>query len=110
MLLFFYKQKFVMFVKSGFDAYVLISAHEWINYTKLCVLIYRESKAEWQCNRSMTKYGKYKSDGLWSIKWMGWTIVDEMNGVENCNLMKKHKHNLGCRTRWWNKIVTHNKI
>ena len=44
-------------------------------------LIYRESKAEWQCNMSMTKYGKYESDGLESIKWMRWTMVDEMNGM-----------------------------
>ena len=39
-------------------------------------------KAEWQCNTSMTKYGKYKSDGLWSIKWMRWTVVDEMNEMD----------------------------
>ena len=30
----------------------------------------------------MTKYGKYDSDGLWSIKWMSWTLVGEMNGVD----------------------------
>ena len=22
------------------------------------------------------------SDGLWSIKWMRWTMVDEMNGMD----------------------------
>ena len=31
-------------------------------------------------NMSMTKYGKDKNDGLWLIKWMRWTMVDEMNG------------------------------
>ena len=30
----------------------------------------------------MTKYGKNKSDGLWSVKWMRLTIVDEMNGMD----------------------------
>ena len=29
----------------------------------------------------MTKYGKYESDGLEAIKWMRWTMVDEMNGM-----------------------------
>ena len=33
-------------------------------------------------NMSMTKYGKFESDGLWSIKWMTWTMVDEMNGMD----------------------------
>ena len=31
---------------------------------------------------SMTKYGKHESDELWSIKWMRWAIVDEMNGID----------------------------
>ena len=29
----------------------------------------------------MTKYNKYKSDGLWSIKWMRWAMVDDMNMI-----------------------------
>ena len=29
----------------------------------------------------MTNYGKHESDGLWSIKWMRWTMVDEMNEI-----------------------------
>ena len=31
---------------------------------------------------NMTKYGKHESDELWSIKWMRWAIVDEMNGID----------------------------
>ena len=31
---------------------------------------------------SMTKYGKYESDGLGSRKYMKWTMVDEMNGID----------------------------
>ena len=30
----------------------------------------------------MTKYDKYESDGLWSIKWMRWTVVDEINEID----------------------------
>ena len=30
----------------------------------------------------MIKYGKYGSDGLWSINWMRRAMVDEMNGTE----------------------------
>ena len=45
--------------------------------------MYRESKAEWQYNMSMTKYGTYESDGPWSIKWMRWSMVDEMNEMDN---------------------------
>ena len=30
----------------------------------------------------MTKYGKYESDGLGSRKYMKWTMVDEMNGID----------------------------
>ena len=62
--------------------------NEYIS-AKSCFLIYRESKAEWQCSMSMTKYGmsmtkygKYESDGLWSRKWMRWTMVDKMNGID----------------------------
>ena len=33
-------------------------------------------------NMSMTKYGKYKNDGLWLIKWMRWIMVDEMNEMD----------------------------
>ena len=29
---------------------------------------------------NMTKYGKHESDGLWSVKWMRWTMVDEWMG------------------------------
>ena len=54
-------------------------AHEQNNS---CFFIYLESKAEWQCNMSMTKYWKYQSDGLWSTKWMRWTMVDERNEVD----------------------------
>lgn len=36
---------------------------------------------------SLTKYSKYERDGLWSRKWMGWTVVDKMN-----------EENYG----WWN--------
>ena len=31
---------------------------------------------------SMTKYGKYESDGILSTKLMRWTMVDEMNGMD----------------------------
>ena len=41
-----------------------------------------ESKVEWQCNVSMTKYGRHESDGLWSIRWMKWTMVIEMNEMD----------------------------
>ena len=30
----------------------------------------------------MTKYGKYESEGLWSIKEMEWTVVDEINKMK----------------------------
>ena len=30
----------------------------------------------------MTEYGKYESGGLWSIQWMRWTMVDEINWME----------------------------
>ena len=32
----------------------------------------------------MKKYGKFKWEGLYSIKWMRWTtfMVDEMNGMD----------------------------
>ena len=30
----------------------------------------------------MTKYGKYESDGLWSIQRKTWAMVDEMNGMD----------------------------
>ena len=33
-------------------------------------------------NMSMTKYGKYKNDGLWLIKRMRWIMVDEMNEMD----------------------------
>ena len=26
---------------------------------------------------------KYATDGLWSIKWLGWTMVDEMNEIDH---------------------------
>ena len=39
----------------------------------------------------MAKYGKHESDGLWSIKWMRWTMVDEMNGTT---------FGLGIQQRW----------
>ena len=32
----------------------------------------------------MTRYGKDESDGLWSIKWMRWIMVDEMSGIDVC--------------------------
>ena len=64
-----------MFAKLDFDAEVLMVAHEWISYFLMCC----ESKAEWQCNMCMTKYSKYESNELWSIKWMRWTMVDELN-------------------------------
>lgn len=35
------------------------------------MLICQESKTEWLCNISMTKYSKYESDRLWSIKMNG---------------------------------------
>ena len=31
---------------------------------------------------SMTKYGKYESDGLLSTKLMRWTMVDETNEMD----------------------------
>ena len=31
---------------------------------------------------SITKYGKYECYGLWSIKWMRCTMVDEMNKMD----------------------------
>ena len=30
----------------------------------------------------MTKYSKYESDGLWSITWMRWTMVDWINEMD----------------------------
>ena len=30
----------------------------------------------------MTKYGKYESDWLWSMKRMRWTVVNEMNEID----------------------------
>ena len=39
-----------------------------------------KGKAQWKCKYG--KYGKYENDGLWSIKWMRWTIADEMNGID----------------------------
>ena len=30
----------------------------------------------------MIKYGRYESNGLWLIKWMRWTMVDEMIGMD----------------------------
>ena len=50
-------------------------------HAKLCFLIYCESKAEWQCKMSMTKYGKHESDGH-LIKWMRWNMVDKMKKME----------------------------
>ena len=72
-------------------------AHEWISYFLMCC----ESKAEWQCNMSMTKYSKCESNELWSIKWMRWTMVDELNemGCGRYNkwgfgkMILQHKHN-----------------
>ena len=31
---------------------------------------------------SIAKYGKSEWDGLWSIKWMKWTMVDKMNEMD----------------------------
>ena len=55
-----------MFAKLGFDAYVLMLAHEWLYLSKIVFL--HGSKTEWQCNMSLTEYGKPESDGVWSIK------------------------------------------
>ena len=30
----------------------------------------------------MIKYGKYESHGIWSIKWIRWTAVDEINEMD----------------------------
>ena len=30
----------------------------------------------------MTKYGKYESDGLWSIQRKTWAMVDKMNEMD----------------------------
>ena len=30
----------------------------------------------------MTRYGKYENDGLWLVKWMRWTMVDQIDGID----------------------------
>ena len=45
--------------------------------------MYRKSNNEWQYSISMTKYGKYESDVLWSIKWMRCTLVEEINEMDH---------------------------
>ena len=57
-----------------------MSANEWIYLSKVVFLNLLWN--EWQWNMSMTRSGKYEKDGLWSIKWMRWTIVDKMNGLD----------------------------
>ena len=41
-------------------------AHEWVYLSKISL------------KYGMPKYGKHESDGVWSIKWMRSTMVDEM--------------------------------
>ena len=67
---------------SGNQTLMHKSIYEWINLRKIILLNLSESKAEWQCNISMTKYRKYEWNGLWSIKSMRWTMVDEVNETD----------------------------
>ena len=44
----------------------------------------RDNEFEMRCSMSNTKYGECEWDGLWSVKWMrwklmNWTLVHEMN-------------------------------
>ena len=63
-------------------------------------------------NKSMTKYGKYESDGLWPVKKMGWTTVDEMNGIDEYGYLRGWyiKSTLYTRFLNWNKILEKKKV
>ena len=39
----------------------------------------RGNAVEMRCSMSNTKYGECEWDGLWSVKWMSWTMVHEMS-------------------------------
>ena len=41
----------------------------------------------------MTKYGKYESDGLWSAKWMRWTMIYDIWYMKCMGLTLVCEHN-----------------
>ena len=67
---------------------------------KSCFLIYRERKAERQCSMSMTKYGTCEEDGIWSIKWMRCTMVDEINEMDYGRWNELDGFGLWTQQRW----------
>ena len=58
---------------------------------------------------SKARYGKYGSDGLWSIKWIKWTMVYE-NSEMVCGRWNKWDGLCYVKTTkmewWWENIAT----
>ena len=67
---------------------------------KSCFLIYRESKAEWQCKISIAKH---ESDGLWSIKWKWWTMINKMK-VMDYNQENESDGLWSIKWKWWTMV------
>ena len=57
---------------------------------------------------SMTKYGKYESNRLWSIKCVRWTMVDEVNGMnyDRWNERDGLRYVNTTKIKWWEDNVT----
>ena len=57
---------------------------------------------------SMTKYGKYESNRLWSTKWMRWTMVDEVKGMnyDRWNERDGLRYVNTTKIEWWEDNVT----